>query len=52
MSRVSIIGSYNTRFGAFVKKNKETGEVTDLVSLYELMMEAGRGALQDAGVSG
>ena len=27
MSSVSIIGAYNTKFGAFVEKNKETGEV-------------------------
>jgi len=52
MSRVSIIGAYNTKFGSFVRRNKETGEVADLASLYDLMMEAGRGALKDAGVSG
>jgi len=32
-----------------VKKNKETGEVADLKSIYDLMLEAGRGALADAG---
>ncbi len=52
MSRASIIGAYNTKFGSFVKKNKDTGEVTDLVSLYDLMLEAGRGALADAGITG
>ncbi len=52
MSNVSIVGAYNTKFGNFVKKNKETGEVTDLVSLYDLMLEAGSGALADAGISG
>jgi len=52
MSRVSIIGAYNTKFGNFVKKNKETGEVSDLKSIYELMVEAGRGALADAGIAG
>ena len=26
MSKVSIIGANNTKFGAFVEKNKETGE--------------------------
>ncbi len=51
MSRVSIVGAYNTKFGSFVQKNKETGEVTDLKSIYDLMIEAGRGALADAGVS-
>ncbi len=52
MSRASIVGAYNTKFGSFVKKNKETGEVADLASIYELMYEAGRGALADAGLSG
>ena len=50
MSRVSIVGAHNTKFGNFVKKNRETGEVTDLAGVYELMLEAGRGALADAGV--
>ncbi|MCX8013772.1 MAG: hypothetical protein N3A02_05740 [Rectinema sp.] len=50
MSKVSIVGAYNTQFGNFVRKNKETGEVTDLKSIYELMIEAGRGALADAGI--
>jgi len=52
MSRVSIIGAHNTKFGSHVKKNKETGEVSDLVSIYELMIEAGQGALKDAGIPG
>ncbi len=52
MSKVSIIGAHNTKFGNFVKRNKETGEVTDHASLYDLMLEAGRGALKDAGVEG
>ena len=51
MSRVSIIGAYNSKFGSFVKRNKETGEVSDLKSIYELMIEAGKGALADAGVA-
>ena len=50
MSRISIVGAYNTKFGNFVQKNKETGEVTDLKSIYDLFLEAGRGALADAGV--
>ncbi|HPG85151.1 MAG TPA: hypothetical protein PLQ29_00505 [Spirochaetales bacterium] len=50
MSKVSIVGAYNTRFGNLVKKDKETGAVSDLASLYELMLEAGQGALTDAGV--
>ncbi len=52
MSRVSIVGAYNTRFGSFVKKNRETGEVVDVTTIYDLMIEAGRGALKDAGISG
>jgi acetyl-CoA C-acetyltransferase len=52
MSQVSIIGAGNTKFGALVQKNRETGEVTDLVSIYDLMIEAGRGALADAGIEG
>lgn len=50
MSKVSIIGGYNTAFGNFVKKDKETGAVTDLKSIYDLLVEAGRGAIADAGV--
>lgn len=52
MSQVSIVGAYNSRFGAFVRKNRETGEVTDLESIHSLVVEAGRGALADAGVEG
>lgn len=51
MSKVSIIGAYNTKFGAFIEKNRETGEVRDTRSYYELLVEAGKGALEDAGVS-
>lgn len=50
MANVSIVGAYNTQFGNFVKKNKETGEVADLRSIYDLMLEAGRGAIADAGI--
>ncbi len=50
MSRVSIIGAYNTKFGAFVEKNRDTGEITDTKSYYEFLIEAGRGALEDAGI--
>lgn len=50
MSQVSIIGAYNTKFGAFVEKNKETGEVRDKKSLYELLNEAVKGAIEDAQV--
>ncbi len=50
MSRVSIIGAYNTAFGNFVKKDKESGTVQDLKSIYELLVEAGSGAIADAGI--
>lgn len=50
MSKVSIIGAYNTKFGNFVKKNKETGEIKDLKTFYELLIEAGQGAIKDAGI--
>ncbi len=50
MSRVSIIGAYNTKFGAFVEKNRETGEVQDTKSFYDLIVEAGKGAIADAGL--
>jgi acetyl-CoA C-acetyltransferase len=52
MSKVSIVGAYNSKFGAFVRRDRETGEITDLKSIYELMIEAGRGALADAGIEG
>ncbi|MFT3775873.1 MAG: hypothetical protein QM820_61805 [Minicystis sp.] len=50
MSKVSIIGASNTPFGAFVTRNKDTKEVTDTKSIYDLIVEAGRGAIADAGL--
>ena len=50
MSNVSIIGAYNTEFGAFVKKDKATGLITDTKTYYDLLVEAGRGAIADAGL--
>ncbi|HPE36727.1 MAG TPA: hypothetical protein PK625_06215 [Spirochaetales bacterium] len=50
MSKVAIIGAYNGKFGNLVKRDKETGQLTDLASIYDLMLEAGRGALADAGL--
>ncbi len=50
MSNVSIIGAYNTKFGAFVEKNRETREIKDTQSYYDLLIEAGQGALKDAGI--
>ena len=51
MSNVSIIGAYNSKFGSLIQRNKETKEITDLKSIYELMLEAGKGALIDAGIA-
>jgi acetyl-CoA C-acetyltransferase len=50
MSKASIIGAYNTEFGAFVKKDKATGLITDTKTYYDLLVEAGRGAIADAGL--
>ncbi|HLO65803.1 MAG TPA: hypothetical protein VK188_02215 [Holophaga sp.] len=50
MSKASIIGAYNTEFGAFVKKDKATGLMTDTKTYYDLLVEAGRGAIKDAGL--
>ncbi len=50
MSNVCIIGAYNTKFGAFIEKNRETGEIKDTKTYYELLVEAGRGAVTDAGL--
>jgi len=50
MSKVSIIGAYNTEFGAFVKKDKVSGLMTDTKTYYDLLIEAGRGAIKDAGL--
>lgn len=50
MSKASIIGAYNTEFGAFVKKDKVSGLMTDTKTYYDLLIEAGRGAIKDAGL--
>ena len=50
MSKASIIGAYNTEFGAFVLKDKTTGLMTDTKTYYDLLIEAGRGAIADAGL--
>jgi len=52
MSAVSIVGAYNTKFGSFVTHSHETNLLTDHLSIYDLILEAGQGALADAGVSG
>ncbi len=50
MSKASIIGAYNTQFGAFIKKDKATGLITDTKTYYDLLIEAGRGAIADSGL--
>ncbi len=50
MSKVSIIGAYNTEFGAFVVKDRASGLMTDSKTYYDLLIEAGRGAIADAGL--
>ncbi|MFA6028293.1 MAG: propanoyl-CoA acyltransferase [Elusimicrobiota bacterium] len=50
MSKASIIGAYNTEFGVFVKKDPATGLLTDTKTYYDLLVEAGRGAIKDAGL--
>lgn len=50
MSKASIIGAYNTKFGAFVEKNRDTKEIKDTKSYYDLLKEAGQGAIEDAGI--
>jgi acetyl-CoA C-acetyltransferase len=52
VSKVSIVGAYNSKFGSWIRKDRETGEVTDLKSIHDLVVEAGRGALADAGIEG
>ena len=47
---ISIVGAHNTQFGAFVKRDRESGTVEDLKSFYELIVEAGVGAIADAGL--
>jgi acetyl-CoA C-acetyltransferase len=49
MAGASIVGAYNTQFGSFIQKNKETGEIRDTKSIYQLMNEAIRGAVEDSG---
>ncbi len=50
MSKASIIGAYNTEFGVFVTKDKVTGLMTDTKTYYDLLIEAGRGAIKDSGL--
>jgi len=52
MSKVYITGAYNSKFGAFTKRDKETKQIIDRgPSIYDLIIEAGKGALEDSGLS-
>jgi len=53
MSKVSIVGACNTKFGALVdvKDMISFKRKTDTHSFYDLIVEAGRGAIADAGLS-
>ncbi len=50
MSRVGIAGAHHTPFGRFARVDEGTGAVTDTRSFYELLVDAGRGAIADAGL--
>jgi acetyl-CoA C-acetyltransferase len=52
MSKVSIVGAYNTKFGSLieVKDMISFKKKTDTKSFYDLIIEAGRGAIADAGL--
>lgn len=53
MSKVSIIGAYNTKFGAHieVKDMVSFKKKIDTKSFYDLIIEAGRGAIADSGLA-
>lgn len=52
MSKVSIIGAYNTKFGSHVdvKDMISFKRKTDTKSFYDMIIEAGRGAIADSGL--
>jgi acetyl-CoA C-acetyltransferase len=52
MSKVSIIGAYNTKFGALIETKDMISfkKKIDLKSFYELLIEAGQGAIKDSGL--
>lgn len=51
MAKVRISGAYHTPFAMFAERDRESGEITDTKPLHELIVEAGRGAIADAGLS-
>ena len=52
MSKVSIVGAYNTKFGSLieVKDMVSFKKKIDKTSFYDLIIEAGRGAIADSGL--
>lgn len=52
MSKVSIVGAYNTKFGSLVEVKDMVSfkKKIDTHSFYDLIIEAGRGAITDAGL--
>lgn len=52
MSNVSIVGAYNTKFGSHVQVKDMVSfkKKIDTKSFYDLIVEAGRGAIADAGL--
>ena len=52
MSKVSIIGAYNTKFGSLIEMKDMISfkKKIDQKSFYELIIEAGRGAIADSGL--
>ena len=53
MSQVSIVGAYNSKFGSLVKKEpRDRRDRRTSQSLHDLVIEAGGGALADAGIEG
>ncbi len=53
MSKVSIVGAYNTKFGSLieVKDMISFKKKIDTNSFYDLIIEAGRGAIADSGLA-
>ena len=50
MSTVRIIGTHHTAFGRFTKVDRATGAAQETRSYYDLLVEAGRLAIADAGL--
>lgn len=51
MAKVRIVGAHHTPFAMFAERNRETGDITDQKPLHELIIDAGRGAIADAGLT-